>query len=122
MSFAKIIDETVLKRQEVPLYRERFDSEFYYSVSQLIDSVSRFTKIDFIRDKALFTFLFHHLKLALAVPVLYPDGSSYHVASLVTKKNAYLNDIVSLVVRDIFPSYLNSEYEHSLITLHFARV
>ena len=46
--FAKIIDETVLKRQEVPLYRERFDSEFYYSVSQLIDSVSRFTKIDFI--------------------------------------------------------------------------
>ena len=120
VSFAKIIDETVLKRQEVPLYRERFDSEFYYSVSQLIDSVSRFTKIDFIRDKALFTFLFHHLKLALAVPVLYPEGSSYHVASLVTKKNEYLNDIVSLVVRDIFPSYLNSEYEHSLITLHFA--
>lgn len=120
VSFAKIIDETVLKRQEVPLYRERFDSEFYYSVSQLIDSVSRFTKIDFIRDKALFTFLFHHLKLALAVPVLYPEGSSYHVASLVTKKNEYLNDIVSLVVCDIFPSYLNSEYEHSLITLHFA--
>ena len=49
------------KRQEVPLYRERFDSEFYHSVSQLIDSVSRFTKIDFIRDKALFTFLLHHL-------------------------------------------------------------
>ena len=76
-------------------------------------------KLILFRDKALFTFLFHHLKLALAVPVLYPDGSSYHVASLVTKKNAYLNDIVSLVVRDIFPSYLNSEYEHSLITLHF---
>ncbi|KXT78661.1 BglG family transcription antiterminator [Streptococcus sp. DD13] len=117
---AEVMDEMVLKRQEIPLFQERFDSEFYYRVRQLIDSVSRFTKIDFMRDQILFTFLFHHLRLALAVPILFPVFSTDNVAYLAAQKNAYLHRLVSQLVKDIFPVYLQNEYEYAMISLHFA--
>lgn len=118
--FASILDETDLMRQETPLFQERFDGDFYYSVSQLIDMVSRLTKIEFFRDKQLFHFLFQHLKLSLAVPILFPEFSRNHVAYLATQNNTYLHNVVSLVVKDIFPNYIQNDYEYSLLTLHFA--
>ena len=78
---------------------------FYYSVSQLIDMVSRLTKIEFFRDKQLFHFLFQHLKLSLAVPILFPEFSRNHVAYLATQNNTYLHNVVSLVVKDIWGTY-----------------
>ncbi len=118
--FASILDEVIIKRQEVPLFSESFDSGFYYSISQLVDSVSRFTKIDFVKDKVLFPLLFHHVRLSLAVPVLFPDRSTTNVAYLATQKNPFLHRVVSLVIQDIFPSYIHNEYEYELVTLHFA--
>ncbi|WP_394405202.1 BglG family transcription antiterminator [Streptococcus sp. 20-1249] len=118
--FANILDEVILKRQEVPLFREKFDSEFYYNVSQLVDSVSRFTKIDFIKDKMLFKLLFNHLKLSLAVPQLFPEHSASNVAYLATQNNQFLHSLVSLLMKDIFPPFIQSEYEYELVTLHFA--
>ena len=108
--FASILDETDLMRQETPLFQERFDGDFYYSVSQLIDMVSRLTKIEFFRDKQLFHFLFQHLKLSLAVPILFPEFSRNHVAYLATQNNTYLHNVVSLVVKDIFPNYIQNDY------------
>ncbi len=78
--FANIVDEVVLKRREVPLFREKFDSEFYYSISQMIDTVARFTKIDFFKYKLLFKFLFNHIRLSLAVPILFPESATHNVA------------------------------------------
>ncbi|HEM5336306.1 TPA: HTH domain-containing protein [Streptococcus suis] len=118
--FASILDELIIKRQEVPLFRESFDSSFYYSISQLIDSVSRFTKIDFIKDRLLFPLLFNHIRLSLAVPMLFPDHATTNVAYLATQKNPFLHRLVSLVMQDIFPTYLHNEYEYELVTLHFA--
>ncbi|HFR3425561.1 TPA: BglG family transcription antiterminator [Streptococcus suis] len=118
--FASILDELIIKRQEVPLFRESFDSSFYYSISQLIDSVSRFTKIDFIKDRLLFPLLFNHIRLSLAVPMLFPDHATTNVAYLATQKNPFLHRLVSLVIQDIFPTYLHNEYEYELVTLHFA--
>ncbi|HEL2401642.1 TPA: HTH domain-containing protein [Streptococcus suis] len=118
--FASILDELIIKRQEVPLFRESFDSSFYYNISQLIDSVSRFTKIDFIKDRLLFPLLFNHIRLSLAVPVLFPDHATTNVAYLATQKNPFLHRLVSLVMQDIFPTYLHNEYEYELVTLHFA--
>ncbi|MTB64035.1 HTH domain-containing protein [Streptococcus sp. zg-86] len=118
--FAAILDEVIIKRQEVPLFSESFDSGFYYSISQLVDSVSRFTKIEFVKDKVLFPLLFHHIRLSLAVPILFPDRSTTNVAYLATQKNPFLHSVVSLVMQDIFPSYLQNEYEYELVTLHFA--
>ncbi|HEP1843880.1 TPA: BglG family transcription antiterminator [Streptococcus suis] len=118
--FATILDELIIKRQEVPLFRESFDSGFYYNISQLIDSVSRFTKIDFIKDRLLFPLLFNHIRLSLAVPMLFPDHATTNVAYLATQKNPFLHRLVSLVMQDILPSYLHNEYEYELVTLHFA--
>ncbi|HEM2905512.1 BglG family transcription antiterminator [Streptococcus suis] len=118
--FASILDELIIKRQEVPLFRESFDSSFYYNISQLIDSVSRFTKIDFIKDRLLFPLLFNHIRLSLAVPMLFPDHATTNVAYLATQKNPFLHRLVSLVIQDIFPTYLHNEYEYELVTLHFA--
>lgn len=118
--FANILDEVILKRQEVPLFREKFDSEFYYNVSQLVDSVSCFTKIDFVKDKMLFQLLFNHLKLSLAVPQLFPEHSLSNVAHLATQNNQFLHSLVSLLMKDIFPPFLQNEYEYELVTLHFA--
>lgn len=118
--FATILDELIIKRQEVPLFRESFDSGFYYNISQLIDSVSRFTKIDFIKDRLLFPLLFNHIRLSLAVPMLFPDHATTNVAYLATQKNPFLHRLVSLVMQDIFPTYLHNEYEYELVTLHFA--
>lgn len=118
--FATVLDELIIKRQEVPLFRETFDSSFYYNISQLIDSVSRFTKIDFIKDRLLFPLLFNHIRLSLAVPMLFPDHTTTNVAYLATQKNPFLHRLVSLVMQDIFPTYLHNEYEYELVTLHFA--
>ena len=118
--FATILDELIIKRQEVPLFREHFDSSFYYNISQLIDSVSRFTKIDFIKDRLLFPLLFNHIRLSLAVPMLFPDFAATNVAYLATQKNPFLHRLVSLVMQDILPIYLHNEYEYQLTTLHFA--
>ncbi|MGT2950084.1 phosphotransferase [Streptococcus cuniculi] len=118
--FATILDEVIIKRQEVPLFSESFDSGFYYSISQLVDSISRFTKIDFVKDKVLFPLLFHHIRLSLAVPVLFPDRATTNVAYLATQKNPFLHSVVSLVMQDLFPRYIHNEYEYELVTLHFA--
>lgn len=118
--FATILDEIIIKRQEVPLFSESFDSGFYYSVSQLVDSISRFTKIDFVKDRELFPLLFHHIRLSLAVPVLFPDSATTNVAYLATQRNPFLHSLVSLVMQDLFPSYIHNEYEYELVTLHFA--
>lgn len=118
--FANILDEVIIKRQEIPLFREKFDSEFYYSISQMVDAISRFTKIDFIKDKLLFKLLFNHMRLSLAVPILFPEQSKTNVAYLAAQKNQFLHSIVSLVMRDIFPAFVQNEYEYELVTLHFA--
>ena len=118
--FANILDEIIIKRQEVPLFREKFDSEFYYSISQMVDAVSRFTKIDFFKDKLLFKLLFNHMRLSLAVPILFPERATTNVAYLAAQKNQFLHSIVSLVMRDIFPTFIQNEYEYELVTLHFA--
>lgn len=118
--FATILDELIIKRQEVPLFREQFDSGFYYSISQLVDAISRFTKIDFIKDKLLFRLLFNHIRLSLAVPILFPDYATTNVAYLATQKNPFLHSLVSLLMKDIFPVYIQNEYEYELVTLHFA--
>lgn len=118
--FANILDEVILKRQEVPLFREKFDSEFYYNISQLVDSIARFTKIEFIKDKLLFKLLFNHLRLSLAVPILFPEHETTNVAYLATQNNQFLHSLVSLVMKDIFPPFIQNEYEYELVTLHFA--
>lgn len=118
--FAFILDEVIIKRQEVPLFREKFDSEFYYSISQLIDAVSRFTKIEFIKDKLLFQLLFNHVRLSLAVPILFPEQATSNVAYLAAQQNQFLHSVVSLVMRDIFPPFIQNEFEYELVTLHFA--
>ena len=118
--FANILDEVIIKRQEIPLFREKFDSEFYYSISQMVDAVSRFTKIDFFKDKLLFKLLFNHMRLSLAVPILFPERATTNVAYLAAQKNQFLHSIVSLVMRDIFPAFIQYEYEYELVTLHFA--
>ncbi|MGT2666089.1 BglG family transcription antiterminator [Streptococcus rifensis] len=120
MYIANVLDETIIKRQEVPLFREKFDSEFYYSLTQLVDAVSRFTKIDFFKDKLLFRLLFNHMRLGLAVPILFPEKSTTNIAYLATQQHQFLHSIVSLVMRDIFPSYIQHEFEYELVTLHFA--
>ncbi|MGT2911892.1 BglG family transcription antiterminator [Streptococcus cameli] len=118
--FANILDETIIKRQEVPLFREKFDSEFYYSLTQMIDAVSRFTKIQFFKDKLLFQLLFHHMRLSLAVPILFPERGTANIAYLATQQHQFLHSIVGLVMRDIFPAYIQHEFEYELVTLHFA--
>lgn len=118
--FANILDQVIIKRQEIPLFREKFDSEFYYSISQMIDAVSRFTKIDFFKDKLLFKLLFNHVRLSLAVPILFPEKASSNVAYLAAQQNKFLHSIVSLVMRDIFPAFIQNEFEYELVTLHFA--
>lgn len=118
--FANILDEVIIKRQEVPLFREKFDSEFYYGISQLVDAVSRFTKIDFFKDKLLFKLLFNHVRLSLAVPILFPERATSNVAYLAAQENQFLYSIVSLVMRDIFPTFIQNEFEYELVTLHFA--
>ncbi|VLJ46253.1 putative transcriptional regulator MtlR [Streptococcus pneumoniae] len=69
--FASILDELIIKRQDNPLFTEKFDGEFFYNISNLIDTVSMYTKIDFFKDKVLFNFLFHHIRLSLGVPILF---------------------------------------------------
>lgn len=118
--FANIVDEVILKRQEVPLFREKFDSEFYYNISQMIDTVARFTKTDFFKDKLLFKLLFNHIRLSLAVPILFPEHATSNVAYLATQNNPFLHRLVSQVMRDIFPVFIHNEYEYELVTLHFA--
>lgn len=117
---ADILDETIIKRQEIPLFREKFDSEFYYSISQLIDAVSRFTKIRFFKEKLLFQLLFNHIRLSLAVPILFPERGSSNVAYLATQQHQFLHSVVVLVMQDIFPSYIQHDFEYELVTLHFA--
>ncbi|MBF0805702.1 MULTISPECIES: BglG family transcription antiterminator [unclassified Streptococcus] len=118
--FATMIDEVIIRRQETPLFRESFDSRFYYSVSQLIDSVSRFSKSDFMKDQLLFSFLFNHIRLSLAVPVLFPDAKTANMAFLTSQGNPFLHRLVSLLVQEFFPAYMHNEYEYELVTLHFA--
>lgn len=118
--FASILDELVIKRQENPLFNESFDSEFYYNVSNLIDKVSQYTKINFVKDKVLFGFLFHHIRMNLAVPIIFTDETSSRLTHLALDKNEHLHRVVSLLLQDIFPKYLQSAHEYDLITLHFA--
>lgn len=118
--FASMVDDLILRRQEVPLFRESFDSRFYYSVTQLIDSVSRFSKSDFMKDPLLFSFLFNHIRLSLAVPVLFPDGKTANMAYLTSQGNPFLHRLVSLLMQELFPAYIHNEYEYELVTLHFA--
>ncbi|MGT2929616.1 BglG family transcription antiterminator [Streptococcus dentasini] len=118
--WASQLDELYIKRQENPLYVENFDSQYFYSVTNLIDKVSSFTKINFIKDKTLFKFLFHHILLSLAIPYLFPDRSMSSTAHVIAYQNEFLHRIIRLVVQDLFPAYIQNEAEYELITLHFA--
>ncbi|WP_128836693.1 transcription antiterminator [Streptococcus sp. DD11] len=117
--YASILDELIIKRQDNPLFTEKFDGEFFYNVSNLIDTVSMYTKIDFFRDKVLFKFLFHHIRLSLGIPILFPDEALPDSIQLLVERNKFLHAVVSLLVKDIFPKYLQHDYEYGLITLHF---
>lgn len=118
--WAHQLDTYFIKRQENPLYVENFDGTFYYSVANLIDKISSFTKINFVKDKTLFKFLFNHLRLSLAVPSLFMEYSETSVAHVVAYKNEFLHRLIRLVVKDLFPAYIQTESEFELITLHFA--
>lgn len=71
--YAEMVDELAVKRQETPLFNENFDSEFFYNVSNLIDKVARYTKINFAKDQVLFKFLFNHIRLNLAAPLIFEE-------------------------------------------------
>lgn len=114
------MDELVIKRQNTPLFNENFDSEFFYNVSNLIDKVRRYTKINFAKDQLLFKFLFNHIRLNLAIPVIFEDSATNTIAHHVIKSNDYLYRVVSLLVKEIFPAYFQNDREYELITLHFA--
>ncbi|MFC3932941.1 BglG family transcription antiterminator [Streptococcus dentapri] len=118
--WAGLLDELYIKRQENPLYVENFDSQYFYNVTNLIDKVSSFTKINFVKDKTLFKFLFHHLRLSLAIPYLFPDESISSTAHLVAYQNDFLHRIIRLVMQDLFATYIQNEAEYELVTLHFA--
>ncbi|MGZ7242353.1 phosphotransferase, partial [Streptococcus pyogenes] len=64
--------------------------------------------------------LFNHVRLSLAVPILFPEKASSNVAYLAAQQNKFLHSIVSLVMRDIFPAFIQNEFEYELVTLHFA--
>lgn len=117
--FASILDELIIKRQENPLFTEKFDGEFFYNISNLIDTVSMYTKIDFFKDKVLFNFLFHHIRLSLGVPILFQGESLPESVQLLVERNKFLYTVISLLVNDIFPKYLHTEYEYGMIALHF---
>lgn len=118
--FAQRLDEFVIKRQPDPLFQEQVDSEFYYNISNLIDKVSLYTKINFAKDQILFKFLFNHIRLSLAVPEIFGESSQNAIAHSALRHSSYLHRVVSLLVKDIFPTYLQTENEYELITLHFA--
>lgn len=118
--YASILDELVIKRQDTPLFSENFDSEFFYNVSNLVDKVSHYTKINFAKDQTLFKFLFNHIRLNLALPLIFDENKGVALAPLTLHRNEYLHRVVSLLVKEIFPAYLQSEREYELITLHFA--
>ncbi|WNZ96623.1 HTH domain-containing protein [Streptococcus iniae] len=118
--FAKLLDLLLLKRQETPLFQENFDSEFFYNVSNLIDKVALYTKINFTKDQTLFKFLFNHIRLSLAVPILFADSKVTDLAHEALRNNEYLHRVIQLLVMEIFPNYLQTEWELELITLHFA--
>ncbi|MDG3141502.1 HTH domain-containing protein [Streptococcus suis] len=117
--FAQRLDEFVIKRQPVPLFQEQVDSEFYYNISNLIDKVSLYTKINFAKDQVLFKFLFNHIRLSLAVPEIFGESGQNVIAHRALKHSSHLHRVVSLLVKDIFPPYLQTENEYELITLHF---
>lgn len=117
--YASMLDELIIRRQENPLFTEKFDGEFFYNISNLIDTVSLYTKIDFFKDKVLFKFLFHHIRLNLGIPILFPDNALPKMVQLLVEKNEFLHRVVSLLVQDIFPKYLQNNYEYGMITLHF---
>ncbi|MGL6299433.1 BglG family transcription antiterminator [Streptococcus iniae] len=118
--FAKLLDLLLLKRQETPLFQENFDSEFFYNVSNLIDKVALYTKINFTKDQTLFKFLFNHIRLSLAVQILFADSKVTDLAHEALRNNEYLHRVIQLLVMEIFPNYLQTEWELELITLHFA--
>ena len=117
--YASILDELIIKRQDNPLFTEKFDGEFFYDISNLIDTVSMYTKIDFFKDKVLFSFLFHHIRLSLGIPILFQEESLPEPIQLLVERNKFLYTVISLLVNDIFPKYLHTEYEYGMIALHF---
>lgn len=117
--FASILDELIIKRQDNPLFTEKFDGEFFYNISNLIDTVSMYTKIDFFKDKILFNFLFHHIRLSLGVPILFQGENLPESVQILVERNKFLYTVISLLVNDIFPKYLHTEYEYGMIALHF---
>lgn len=118
--FAQRLDEFVIKRQPVPLFQKQVDSEFYYNISNLIDKVSLYTKINFAKDQVLFKFLFNHIRLSLAVPAIFGESGQNVIAHRSLKHSSHLHRVVSLLVKDIFPPYLQTENEYELISIHFA--
>ncbi|MBA2796536.1 BglG family transcription antiterminator [Streptococcus porcinus] len=118
--FARMLDQLVLKRQETPLFQENFDSEFFYNVTNLIDKVALYTKINFTKDPKLFKFLFNHIRLSLAVPLIFADSHTTDLAHQALSHSDYLHRLIKLLVMEIFPQFLRTESELELITLHFA--
>lgn len=118
--YASILDELVIKRQESPLFSENFDSGFFYMVSNLIDKVSLYTKINFAKDSVLFKFLFTHIRLSLAVPIIFNDDAKAHITHVVVHRNEHLYNVVALLIKELFPKYLQGNIETELVVLHFA--
>ncbi|MBZ4251555.1 hypothetical protein LAJ57_11535, partial [Streptococcus pneumoniae] len=96
--FASILDELIIKRQDNPLFTEKFDGEFFYNISNLIDTVSMYTKIDFFKDKVLFNFLFHHIRLSLGVPILFQGENLPESVQILVERNKFLYTVISLLV------------------------
>lgn len=118
--FANILDEVLLNRQETPLFQEKFDSEFFYNIANFINKVSTYTKIDFVKDRVLFKFLFYHIRLSLGVPIIFEEPNSLIINQETISQHEHLHRVVCLLIGDIFPRYLRRESEYTLITLHFA--
>lgn len=118
--FAEVLDDVLISKQETPLYNENFDSNFFYNVSNFIDKVSAYTKINFVKDRVLFKFLFYHIRSSLAVPTIFEDTSNTIVDQSLVNQNDYLRQVVCLLIQDIFPKYLRRATEYEFITLHFA--
>ena len=119
LNFAAALDEYLLRRQENPLYLDEFDSQFYYTVSKLVDTVSAQTHIDFFKDQKLFRSLFHHIRLSLVLPVLFPSSDFPSFLQNLVERNRGLEEVLAGEIVRLLPNYLQNEYERSMLTLHF---
>ncbi len=116
--FASILDELIIKRQDNPLFTEKFDGEFFYNISNLIDTVSMYTKIDFLRTR-FYSIFFPSYSAQFRRPYPFQGENLPESVQILVERNKFLYTVISLLVNDIFPKYLHTEYEYGMIVLHF---